>query len=48
MKSKLLQEMFIVPKGVEHAPKADHDVELLVMGINVTSNKEGGKPAWSY
>ncbi|MEL7834669.1 cupin domain-containing protein [Fodinibius sp. Rm-B-1B1-1] len=41
-------EMFIVPKGVEHAPKAEHDVELLVMGINVTSNKEGGKPEWSY
>ena len=41
-------EMFIVPKGVEHAPKAKNDVELLVMGINITSNKEGGKPEWSY
>lgn len=41
-------EMFIVPKGVEHAPKAEEDVELLVIGINVTSNKEGGKPDWSY
>lgn len=41
-------EMFIVPKGVEHAPKADNDVELLVLGVNITSNKEGGKPDWSY
>ena len=41
-------ELFIVPKGVEHAPKADSEVELLVMGINVTSNEEGGKPEWSY
>ncbi|NGP90300.1 cupin domain-containing protein [Fodinibius halophilus] len=41
-------EMFIVPKGVEHAPKADNDVELLVIGIDVTSNEEGGKPEWSY
>lgn len=41
-------EVFIVPKGVEHAPKAESDVELLVMGINDTSNEEGGKPDWSY
>lgn len=41
-------ELFIVPKGVEHAPKAEEEVELLVMGINITSNKEGGKPDWSY
>lgn len=41
-------ELFVVPKGVEHAPKADDEVELLVMGINITSNKEGGKPDWSY
>lgn len=41
-------EMFVVPKGVEHAPKADEDVELLVVGTDITSNKEGGKPDWSY
>jgi len=41
-------EMFIVPKGVEHAPMAEEDVELLVIGLDVTSNKEGGKPEWSY
>jgi len=41
-------EMFIVPKGVEHCPKAHGDVELLVMGLNVTSNAEGGRPeSWT-
>jgi len=37
-------EMFIVPKGVEHCPKADGEVELLVMGLNITSNAAGGRP----
>jgi mannose-6-phosphate isomerase-like protein (cupin superfamily) len=41
-------EMFVVPKGVEHAPRADDEVELLVLGVNVTSNEAGGKPEWSY
>ncbi|MDZ7680488.1 MAG: cupin domain-containing protein [Fodinibius sp.] len=41
-------EMLIVPKGVEHAPKAEEDVEILVIGIDITSNEEGGKPEWSY
>jgi len=41
-------EMFVVPKGVEHAPVANEEVELLVVGTGVTSNKEGGKPDWSY
>jgi len=41
-------EMFVVPRGVEHAPKADEDVEFVVLGVNVTSNKAGGKPDWSY
>ena len=40
-------ELFVVPKGVEHCPKADEDVEFVIIGINVTSNKEGGKPEWS-
>lgn len=41
-------EMFIVPRGVEHCPKAHGDVELLVMGINVTSNAAGGRPeSWT-
>ena len=37
-------EMFIVPKGVEHCPKADEEVEFLIVGLNVTSNAAGGKP----
>ena len=41
-------EMLVVPRGTEHCPRAAEDVELVVLGINVTSNKEGGKPEWSY
>jgi len=37
-------DMFIVPKGVEHCPKANGDVEFLTMGINITSNAAGGRP----
>ena len=40
-------EMFVVPRGVEHCPKAEEAVEFLLLGINVTSTPEGGKPAWS-
>jgi hypothetical protein len=29
---------------VEHCPKAHGEVELLVMGINITSNAAGGRP----
>lgn len=41
-------EMLVIPRGVEHAPKAEEDVEFVVLGINVTSNRAGGKPDWSY
>lgn len=37
-------DIFVVPKGVEHRPIADAEVELLVVGLNITSTKEGGKP----
>jgi mannose-6-phosphate isomerase-like protein (cupin superfamily)/ribosomal protein S18 acetylase RimI-like enzyme len=37
-------DMFIVPKGVEHCPKANGEVEFLIMGINITSNAAGGRP----
>ena len=40
--------MFIVPRGVEHCPKADDEVHLLLVGPDITSTKEGGKPDWSY
>lgn len=40
-------DMFIVPRGVEHCPRADEDVLLLLVGPSVTSTEDGGKPAWS-
>jgi mannose-6-phosphate isomerase-like protein (cupin superfamily) len=41
-------EMLVVPRGVEHCPKADGVVHLLLVGPDITSNDVGGKPAWSY
>jgi mannose-6-phosphate isomerase-like protein (cupin superfamily) len=41
-------EMLVVPRGVEHCPKADGVVHLLLVGPDITSNDAGGKPAWSY
>lgn len=38
-------EMFIVPKGVEHCPKANEETAFLIMGLNITSNLAGGRPA---
>lgn len=37
-------DIFVVPKGVEHRPVADSEVEFLIVGLNVTSTPEGGKP----
>lgn len=37
-------DMFVIPRGVEHCPKADEEVEFLIVGLNITSNKAGGKP----
>lgn len=37
-------DLFIVPRGVEHCPKAHGEVEFLIMGLNITSNKAGGRP----
>lgn len=39
-------DLFIVPKGVEHCPHAHGEVEFLIMGLNVTSNAAGGRPDW--
>lgn len=41
-------DLFVVPRGVEHAPRADEDVEFLIVGLDITSTEEGGKPAWSH
>ena len=37
-------EMFVVPKGVEHRPIAEAEVKFLLVGLSITSTKEGGKP----
>ncbi|MGJ8660941.1 MAG: cupin domain-containing protein [Bacteroidota bacterium] len=37
-------DIFVVPKGIEHRPVADAEVEFLIVGLNITSTKEGGKP----
>jgi mannose-6-phosphate isomerase-like protein (cupin superfamily) len=37
-------DLYIVPKGVAHCPKADGEVEFLIMGLNITSNAAGGRP----
>ena len=41
-------EMLVVPRGVEHCPRADGVVHLLLLGPEITSTDAGGKPAWSY
>ena len=40
-------DLFIVPRGVEHCPQADNEVHLLLVGPEITSTPEGGKPDWS-
>jgi mannose-6-phosphate isomerase-like protein (cupin superfamily) len=40
-------ELLVVPRGVEHRPRADEEVRFLIVGTSVTSNAAGGKPAWS-
>ncbi len=41
-------EMLVIPRGVEHCPRAEAVVHFLVIGSEITSNEAGGKPAWSY
>lgn len=41
-------DMFIIPLGVEHCPIAHGLVEFLIMGLNITSTIEGGKPDINY
>ncbi len=37
-------DMFVVPRGMEHCPKAQDEVQFLIVGLNITSNEAGGKP----
>ena len=41
-------ELFVVPKGVEHRVRAEEEAAFLIVGLNVTSTRQGGKPAWSF
>jgi mannose-6-phosphate isomerase-like protein (cupin superfamily)/ribosomal protein S18 acetylase RimI-like enzyme len=38
-------EIFIVPKGKEHCPISHGESEFLIIGLNITSNAAGGRPA---
>ncbi|MDR7276902.1 cupin domain-containing protein [Catenuloplanes atrovinosus] len=40
-------DLLVIPRGVEHCPVAEEEVLLLLVGPDVTSTPEGGKPAWS-
>ncbi len=40
-------QLFIVPKGVEHRPRAETEARFLIIGTTITSNAAGGKPDWS-
>jgi len=37
-----------VPKGVEHRVRAEEEAAFLIVGSNITSTREGGKPEWSF
>jgi mannose-6-phosphate isomerase-like protein (cupin superfamily) len=41
-------ELLVVPRGVEHCPRAEGEVHLLLVGPEITSSDAGGKPEWSY
>ena len=38
----------MIPKGVEHRAKAEEEAAFMIVGLNITSTKQGGKPDWSY
>lgn len=40
-------ELLVVPRGVEHCPRAEGEVHLLLVGAEITSTDAGGKPDWS-
>lgn len=37
-------DIFVVPRGVQHCPRADVETQFLIVGLNITSNAAGGKP----
>lgn len=40
-------ELFIVPRGVEHRPRAESEARFLIVGSTITSTAAGGRPAWA-
>jgi quercetin dioxygenase-like cupin family protein len=40
-------ELLIVPRGVEHRPRAEAEAHFLIVSTAITSNAAGGKPDWS-
>ncbi len=41
-------QIYVIPAGVEHRPRAAEETRFLIVGRQVTSNASGGKPDWSY
>jgi quercetin dioxygenase-like cupin family protein len=40
-------DLLVIPRGVEHRPRADGEATFLLVGPEITSTAAGGKPAWS-
>jgi len=34
----------VLPRGVQHCPRAEGEARFLIVGLNLTSNAAGGKP----
>ena len=41
-------DLFAIPRGVEHCPRATEEACFMLVGPEVTSNAAGGKPDFSY
>ena len=37
-------DIFVVPRGVRHCPRADGETGFLIVGLNITSTAAGGRP----
>ncbi|GLY16908.1 cupin domain-containing protein [Kineosporia rhizophila] len=40
-------DLLVIPRGVEHCPKAEGEARFLLVGPEITSNAAGGRPDWS-
>lgn len=41
-------DIFVVPRGTMHCPKADVETRFLIAGLNITSTAAGGKPTMRH